>query len=273
MSDNIKKDVKKLENDENNGMCTEYTENAGEKRELNIVHLYPDLLNLYGDKGNIACMRKRLNWRGIGANILTCTNNDHTINLEEADIIFIGGGSDREQEIVCSLLLKKKQELTNYVESGGVLVAVCGGYQLLGKYYRTAVSEIEGLGILDIYTDAGDTRLIGNVVLESDFLNQKITGFENHAGRTYIGGHTPLGKVLYGYGNTGDSGCEGVVYKNVVATYLHGPLLPKNPQLCDYILSCAMKRKYPDFKGFEPLNDELENIANKYIEDRFVIKK
>lgn len=159
-------------------------------QELNIIHLYPDLLNLYGDRGNIACMQKRLEWRGIDAKVSTCTNSDHSINLENADIIFVGGGSDREQEIVCSLLLKKKDEITNYVENGGVLVAVCGGYQLLGKYYQTANSKIEGLGILDIYTDAGDTRLIGNVVLESELFSQKITGFENHAGRTFIGNHT-----------------------------------------------------------------------------------
>lgn len=241
-------------------------------KSLNIVHLYPDLLNLYGDKGNIACMQKRLNWRGIDANILTCTNKDHSINLETADIIFIGGGSDREQEIVCSLLLKKKEELVRYVENGGTLVAVCGGYQLLGKYYQTSEKKIEGLGILDIYTDAGDTRLIGNVVLESDLFTQKITGFENHAGRTFIGNHTPLGKVLYGHGNNGESGFEGVVYKNVIGTYLHGPLLPKNPMLCDHILASAMKRKYPDFTHFDELNDELENTANKYIEDRFTQK-
>lgn len=244
-----------------------------DKKSLNIIHLYPDLLNLYGDKGNIACMQKRLNWRGIDAKIQTCTNKDHSINLETADIIFVGGGSDREQEIVCGLLLKKKAELINYVESGGVLVAVCGGYQLLGKYYQTADKKIEGLGILDIYTDAGDTRLIGNVVLESELFSLKICGFENHAGRTYIGSHTPLGKVVYGYGNNGESGFEGVIYKNVIGTYLHGPLLPKNPMLCDYILTAALKRKYPDFNGLSELNDELENTANKYIENRFVKNK
>ncbi len=244
-----------------------------DKKSLNIIHLYPDLLNLYGDKGNIACMQKRLNWRGIDAEIQTCTNKDHSINLETANIIFVGGGSDREQEIVCGLLLKKKAELINYVENGGVLVAVCGGYQLLGKYYQTSDKKIEGLGILDIYTDAGDTRLIGNVVLESELFSQKICGFENHAGRTYIGSHTPLGKVVYGYGNNGESGFEGVIYKNVIGTYLHGPLLPKNPMLCDYILTAALKRKYPDFNKLSELNDELENTANKYIENRFVKNK
>ena len=237
--------------------------------EINIVHLYPDLLNLYGDKGNIACMEKRLSWRGITANIVQCTNQNHSMDLGAADIIFVGGGSDREQEIVCNLLLKKKNELLKYVESDGVLVAVCGGYQLLGKYYQTANSKIEGLGILDIYTDAGDTRLIGNVVLKTDWLVQPITGFENHAGRTYIGSHTPLGQVIYGHGNTGESGYEGVIYKNVIATYLHGPLLPKNPLLCDNILTRALKRKYSDFTELKPLDDSLENRANQYIADRF----
>lgn len=242
------------------------------QREIQIVHLYPDLLNLYGDKGNIACMKKRLAWRGIDVTVTECTNRDHSMDLGRADIIFVGGGSDREQEIVCSLLLKKKQELSDYVESGGTLVAVCGGYQLLGKYYQTADAKIEGLGILDIATDAGDTRLIGNVVLKSDLFSQPIVGFENHAGRTHIGSHTPLGKVVYGHGNTGESGYEGVVYKNVIATYLHGPLLPKNPMLCDDILSRALKRKYPDFEGLSPLDDGLENMANQYICDRFVKK-
>lgn len=243
------------------------------KFEINIIHLYPDLLNLYGDRGNIACMEKRLEWRGIKANVRQCTNKDSDIDLTGADIIFVGGGSDREQEIVCSRLLKKKDELKAYVNSGGLLVAVCGGYQLLGKYYKTASTKIEGLDILDIYTDSSDTRLISNVVLECDKFDMPIVGFENHAGRTYLGeGVTPLGKVLFGNGNTGDSGYEGVIYKNVIATYLHGPLLPKNPQLCDYILERALERKYPDFEGLEPLDDGLEELANKYIVGKYVGK-
>lgn len=204
--------------------------------EINIVHLYPDLLNLYGDKGNIACLEKRLSWRGIRANVRQCTNQDHSMDLSGADIIFVGGGSDREQEIVCSLLLKKKDELIRYVESDGVLVAVCGGYQLLGKYYQTASAKIEGLGILDICTDAGADRLIGNVVLESDLFSQPITGFENHAGRTLIGNHTPLGRVVFGHGNTGDSGCEGVSTKC-------GRDLPSRPPASQ---EPASVRLYPD---------------------------
>lgn len=238
--------------------------------ELNILHLFPDLLNLYGDKGNIACMENRLKWRGIGANVTSCTNKNSEISFENTDIVFLGGGSDREQEIVCNLLNQKRDEIAEYVENGGVLVAVCGGYQLLGRYYQTTEKKIEGLGILDIYTEAEKTRLIGDIVIEPEFLKTKIVGFENHSGRTYIGEHKPLGKVAVGYGNTENSGYEGVVYKNVFATYLHGPLFPKNPELCDFILSCAMKKKYPDFTEFEPLNDELENIANEHMVNRIL---
>lgn len=237
--------------------------------KIKILHLYPDLLNLYGDKGNIECMRKRLMWRGIDAEAVMYTCDDTGFDLSDVDIVFIGGGSDREQKIVCRRLLEHKDALKEYVEDNGTLVAVCGGYQLLGKYYKLADETIEGLDILDIYTEQGEKRLIGNIVLEADFMDEKIVGFENHGGRTYIGSHTPLGKVIYGCGNNETAGVEGVVYKNVVATYLHGPLLPKNPGLCDYILTNAIKRKNPDFAGLSPLDDALENTANQYIVNRF----
>ncbi|MBQ7573929.1 MAG: glutamine amidotransferase [Clostridia bacterium] len=238
---------------------------------IKILHLYPDLLNLYGDRGNIACMTKRLMWRGIDAEVITHTCDDTDFSLSDIDIVFIGGGSDREQKIVCHRLLEHKEMLHDFVNDNGVLVAVCGGYQLLGKYYKLQDETIEGLEILDIYTEQGKKRLIGNVVLDSDIAG-KIVGFENHGGRTYIGNHTPLGKVVYGYGNDDKSGVEGVVYKNVVATYLHGPLLPKNPKLCDYILTNAIKRKYPEFEGLTPLCDTLENTASEYIINRFSSK-
>lgn len=235
--------------------------------EINIMHLYPDLLNLYGDKGNIACMKKRLEWRGIKANIISCTDKNENIDFESADIMFIGGGSDREQEIVCSKLLKYKKEITEFVENRGSLLAVCGGYQLLGKYYRTGEKKIEGLSILDIHTEApkGEKRLIGNVVLDSEITKGNIVGFENHGGRTETGSYAPLGKVRHGFGNNGKSGAEGVVYKNLIGTYLHGPLLPKNPELCDYILTNALKHKYSVFSELAPLDDSLEKTANDYI--------
>lgn len=237
--------------------------------KLKILHLYPDLLNLYGDKGNIECLRKRLLWRGIDAEVMQYTCESSGFDLSDVDIVFLGGGSDREQKIVCSRLLEHKKELSDYVEEGGSLVAVCGGYQLLGNYYKLKDETIEGLGILDIYTVQGKKRLISNIVLEADFIDQKIVGFENHGGRTYIGKHKALGKVLFGNGNSDNSGEEGVVYKNVVATYLHGPLLPKNPKLCDWVLTNALRKKYPDFTELAPLDDELENVANHYITERF----
>lgn len=237
--------------------------------KVKILHLYPDLLNLYGDKGNIECMRRRLLWRGIDAEVAAYTCDDTGFDLSDTDIVFIGGGSDREQRIVCGRLLEHRTELKEYVEDNGSLVAVCGGYQLLGKYYKLENETIEGLDILDIYTLQGKKRLIGNIVLEPDFLDGRIVGFENHGGRTYIGSHTPLGKVIYGYGNHDEAGSEGVVYKNVTATYLHGPLLPKNPRLCDYILENAIKRKNPSFPGLDLLDDTLENTANQYIVNRF----
>lgn len=240
--------------------------------KIKIMHLFPDLLNLYGDKGNIECMRKRLNWRGIACDVIPFTTEDRGFDLGDIDIVFLGGGSDREQKIVCRSLLEHKKELKDFVENDGSLVAVCGGYQLLGKYYKLEDETIEGLDILNIYTEQGKGRLIGNIVLESDILkkpNNLIVGFENHGGRTYINDHKPLGRVVYGNGNSDKCGYEGVVYKNVVATYLHGPLFPKNPALCDRVLSNALKKKYPDFKELSPLDDTLEKTANEYIVNRF----
>ena len=153
------------------------------------------------------------------------------------------------------------------------MLAVCGGYQLLGHYYKTQTKTIEGLGILDIKTEWEPERLIRNIVLDSPLFDTPVVGFENHGGRTYIGDHTPFGKVVFGLGNTGKSGQEGVIYKNVIATYLHGPLLPKNPHVCDYLLEHALQRKYGTEIHLEPLPDELEHKANSYIADRYNDKK
>lgn len=236
-------------------------------KKITILHLYPELLNLYGDKGNISALKNRLLWRGIDAEVVECTGDDK-IDFNYADIVFLGGGSDREQEIVCKKLIPYRDDLKNYIEQGGVLLATCGGFEMLGKYQYNFGEKTEGIGVLDIKTETGD-RLIGNVVVESSLFSQKITGFENHSGRVEIGNYTPLGKIVYGKGNTGNSGFEGMIYKNVVATNLHGPILPKNPMLCDYILTNALKKKYSDFDELSPLDDTLENLANEYIENKY----
>lgn len=235
---------------------------------LTVAHLYPELLNLYGDKGNISSFIMRGQWRNIEINVIEYGMGDE-INFSETDIIFLGGGSDREQRLVCNKLNEIKSSFQQYVENDGNVVAICGGYQLLGQYYKTGSETIQGLGILNIVTNSGDGRLIGDIVIETTLFEQKIVGFENHAGRTDIGDHIPLGTVLSGNGNNGIDKTEGVIYKNVIGTYLHGPLLPKNPQLCDMILNNALKKKYGDtFKGLSPLEDETENAANGFIVNR-----
>ena len=234
---------------------------------LKIAHLYPELLNLYGDRGNIISLKKRAEWRGIDVEVKEYKLADE-IDFENIDILFIGGGSDREQLLVCQRLKEIKKDFKNYVENNGVVTAICGGYQLLGKYFKMKDETVEGLGILDIYTESGEGRLIGNVVIETEFLDRPIVGFENHGGRTYIENHNPLGKVVYGNGNNDNDKAEGVLYKNVIGTYLHGPLFPKNPHLCDYIIKKALQNKYGEVE-LEELDDSVEFAANDYIVNRF----
>lgn len=236
--------------------------------KLTIGHLYPELLNLYGDRGNIQCMMKRSLWRGIEAETIAFGLED-SIDFSKLDIVLLGGGSDREQRIVCSRLRNIRENFHHYVEDGGSVLAVCGGYQLLGHYYKTEEDTLEGLSLVDLYTEQGSPRLIDNIVLENPDFSLPIVGFENHGGRTYIGDNKPFGKVVYGHGNNGEDGQEGVLYKNVVGTYLHGPLLPKNPHICDYLLSNALERKYG--KGtLEPLDDTQEIQTNQELYKRFV---
>ncbi|MDK2809518.1 MAG: hypothetical protein PWR27_227 [Petroclostridium sp.] len=242
--------------------------------KLTIGHLYPDLLNLYGDRGNIIAMKKRCEWRGIDVEIKEFKLHDD-IDFGTLNIVFLGGGSDREQLLVCNRLKEIKADINRYVDDNGVIVAICGGYQLLGHYYKLKNETIEGLSVLDIYTEIGNTRLIGNVVIECNFLGEpvKVVGFENHGGRTHINAHQPFGSVKYGYGNNGIDGYEGVIYKNVIGTYLHGPLFPKNPTLTDFILSKALKRAYPNtFTRLQPLDDSVEIRARDYIVNRFLSK-
>lgn len=244
--------------------------------KLKLLHLFPDLLDQYFDSANLLCMKKRLEWRGIDCEIASVKRGGNINDLSDVDIIFIGGGADKEQLYVCRHLLQYKNELKSYVEDGGTLLAICGGYQMLGNYYKLENETINGLEIIDIYTEAGSKRLIGNIVLESDILDKGhslIVGFENHSGRTYIGNCKPFGKVLFGSGNFEKCGFDGVMYKNLIGTYLHGPLLPKNPALCDYILTNALKRRYSGFNELAPLNDEMEYKANQYIVNKYLNKK
>lgn len=187
------------------------------------------------------------------------------MDFTQFDIVLLGGGSDREQEIACRCLKEAKHSFRAYVEDGGVTLAICGGYQLLGNYYKTSRKTVEGLGILDICTQWEAGRLTGNVVLKSDRFINPIVGFENHGGRTYIGNYSAFGSVVRGFGNTEKSGQEGIIYKNCIGTYLHGPLLPKNPEICDFFLKQALRRRYRDDITLEPLGDELEIQANQYV--------
>ncbi|MCC8045141.1 MAG: glutamine amidotransferase [Clostridiales bacterium] len=238
--------------------------------KITIGHLYPDLLNLYGDRGNIQCMKKRCEWRGIEAEVREFQITDD-VDFSNLDIVLLGGGSDREQMLVCEKLKTIREDFCAYVEDGGTVIAVCGGYQLLGHYYDTSDGRIEGLSLVDLYTEQGSPRLISNIVIENEEFPHPIVGFENHGGRTFIGDNRPLGKVLFGFGNNGKDGAEGVLYKNVVGTYLHGPLLPKNPHICDYLLGNALEKKYGT-RELAPLDDAQELEANRYIVERFVKK-
>ncbi len=240
--------------------------------ELNIIHLYPDLLNLYGDKGNLASLTKRAEWRGIGINLTACTKDDAIPDLTDADIIFLGGGPDKAEEMVCGFLKEKREELSAYIEKEGVLLATCGGFSMLGKEFPTADGLVKGLDVLDITTKMTEGRFIGNIILESSLTKHPIVGFENRSGKTIIGNYEPLGTVICGYGNTGDSTLEGLVYKNVIATHLHGPLLPKNPELCDQLLTRALKRKYSEFEGLSSLDDAAEYMANEYVVKEYAKK-
>ena len=237
--------------------------------DLNICHLYPDLLNVYGDVGNILILKHRAELRGIKVNILNNSLND-AFDVDNYDIVLFGGGQDFEQSIVSNDLSgAKKDALEKYIEAGKVLIAICGGYQLLGKYYTAPNGEkINGLGILDIYTESGDTRFIGNTVIYNEEFNEYYVGFENHSGRTEINGLKPLGKCVHGYGNNGSDGYEGCIYKNTYCTYFHGSLLAKNPELADRFISTALSLKYGKEITLEPLDDSFEIKAKEYMINR-----
>ncbi|MBI2912536.1 MAG: glutamine amidotransferase [Chloroflexi bacterium] len=235
-------------------------------RRLVLVHLYPALMNLYGDRGNILCLERRCRWRGIELEIRSRGLGD-SFEPAETDLVFIGGSQDREQRAVARDLREVKGPgLRRAAEEGAVILAVCGGYQLLGHSYRPAEGEtLEGLSIFDAWTEhpgPSARRCIGNVLLQ--WQTQTLVGFENHGGRTYLGpGARPLGRVLAGHGNNDRDGTEGAVWNNCHGTYLHGSLLPKNPHFADHLIRLALARRYGD-GHLEPLDDSLEDDAHAW---------
>ncbi|MBM6774401.1 MurT ligase domain-containing protein [Olsenella profusa] len=236
--------------------------NLGLDRPLRIVHLYPDALNLYGDGGNIASLSKRCAWRGIPCRVDQVLMGQE-LDLSDADVVLLGGGADRDQLAVCRELQGQRTKIADYVADGGVLLAICGGYQLLGHYYMMGDEKVEGLHVLDVETTAGATRLIGNVAVDSPVCDVPVVGFENHAGRTLLGpGERPLGRALvHGSGNNGEDGGEGVLHDGVIGTYLHGPVLPKNPGVTDWLITRALRRRGVDAE-LVALRDDEENLAH-----------
>jgi len=235
--------------------------------ELRICHLYPDLLNLYGDRGNLMALSARARWRGIELRVDERGLHD-PVPLGGHDLYFLGGGEDRQQRLAAEDLRESKGDaLGDAAARGAVVLAVCGGYQLLGRYYRPAEGEdLVGLGLLDLTTEhpgPAARRLIGNIVVRSPLLGgATLVGFENHGGRTRLGPSVqPLGVVLSGYGNNGEDRTEGAVSGHVYGTYLHGPLLPKNPVLTDHLITVALRSRYPEVV-LAPLSDRVETAAH-----------
>lgn len=232
---------------------------------IRIGHLYPDMLNLYGDRGNIIALTVRMKSRGIDVQTDAITMGK-AFNADDYDIFFIGGGQDFEQDVLLDDLKKGKDiEINRAIQSGTPLLAICGGYQMLGKYYKTYDGKmLEYMGALDFYTEGKEERMIGNYAYKTKE-GIEVVGFENHSGRTYLGkGIEPLGTIIKGYGNNGEDGTEGVRYKNTFGTYSHGPVLPKNPQLADLLISKAIENKYGKTE-LSPLDDSLEDKAKEQV--------
>ncbi len=232
--------------------------------EITVAYLFPDLLNLYGDKGNILTLKKRLSDRDITPIIKEYSIEDE-IDFENIDILYIGGGSERSEELALKRLMEHKEKLVAYAEKGGVILGVCSGYEMLGKQIKKGKETKTALSILDISTEYGKKRMIGDVVLQSDKFGT-VAGFENRYGSVSTGSVSPLGKVSNA--KSGRKDTEGVACKNIVATHLHGPVLPKNPKLADYLIKQALERKYGKAE-LKDLDDTLENKANEYIKTLF----
>ena len=240
---------------------------SAETGELRLLALYPEQMNIYADRGNILFLQRRCEWRGIPFRYAASGPGDG-FDAAEHDLIYIGGGQDRDQMLVAEdMLATKRDAIASAVEDGAPLLAVCGGYQLLGHSYQLGERSIPGLGIADLETvrEPGP-RLIGNVSIEVDLggATHVLAGFENHGGRTYLGPDAvPLGRVLHGHGNNDRDGMEGTKRLNLIGTYLHGPLLPKNAWLADHLIALAIGRRTGTPPHLDPLPDELEAASHE----------
>lgn len=253
--------------------------------KLVVGHLYADLMNIYGDRGNIIALQKRAQWRGVEVEIKNISLKDQLPTPgvgTRVDLYFFGGGQDQAQELVANDLVEsnKGKVIREEIKRGVPLLSVCGGYQLLGEYYQPHKGpKLPGVGLFPAYTKASYDRMIGNIVIQSSAISYQLSrlnrddrrpttddylvGFENHSGKTYLKkGAEPLGKVIKGFGNNGSDLTEGCIYKNAIGTYMHGSLLPKNPKLTDWLIAKALEIKYGKVIELKPLDDELENKAH-----------
>ncbi len=231
---------------------------------IRVGHLYPDYLNIYADRGNIAVLARRAQWRGHELEVRAVSMGDE-LRPGVHDLLYIGGGQDREQALVAVDLAAKAERVLAAVEDGAAVLAVCGGYQLLGRFYRDREGvELPGVGLFPLVTTAGARRMIGDVLLSCEWSGRTLAGFENHAGRTVLDDDAePLGRVVHGFGNDGSSGFEGCRAGRAVGTYLHGPLLPRNPWFADWVLAQALAHASGgEPVELEPLADELERDAH-----------
>jgi lipid II isoglutaminyl synthase (glutamine-hydrolysing) len=237
--------------------------------------MYPDLMNLYGDRGNLICLQKRMEWYGFDCDIKSVHLHDK-LDFNQIDMIFMGGGSDREQSLVYNDLIQKSDQLMEQINHGLPMLCVCGAYQLLGSYYKSQDGRmLNGLGFFPFYTVSKPGRLIGNILLNSEINgeNTTVVGFENHGGRTYFEDLSlaGLGEVIKGYGNNGDDKVEGMHFQNLIGTYLHGPLLPKNPILADFFIQAMTERQ--GIKLEHRLDDRIERIAHEQVINKIMTGK
>ncbi len=233
---------------------------------IRVAHLYPETLNIYADRGNIAVLERRAAWRGIGFDHVPVGIGDAI--PQDANLVYVGGGQDREQALVAGDLVGKREMLADAVAGGAALLAVCGGYQLLGRFYRDRNGcELPGVGLLPHFTVAGERRMIGDILLRCELdpgEQRTLAGFENHAGRTFLDeGAEPLGQVVHGFGNNGEDGFEGCRIGRAIGTYLHGPLLPRNPWLADWLLRQALAHALGTSPVLTSLDDTIEDTAHR----------